>query len=81
MRVILKRETTGRAEARDVIVVKGGVQGTPGMLMEGLLCIQAAGHAKHLSAAPEVPMLGLSKRLAIGKMCNYLGTLACGMFW
>lgn len=53
--------------------------------MEGLLCIQAAGHAKqlkgNLSTAPEVPMLGLSKRLAIGKMCNYSGTLACGMFW
>lgn len=31
-----------------MIVVKGGVQGTPGMLMEGLLCIQAAGHAKQL---------------------------------
>lgn len=51
-----------------MIVVKGGVQGTPGMgmLMEGLLCIQPAGHAKqlkgNLSAAPEVPMLGLSKR-------------------
>ena len=48
-----------------MIVVKG-VQNTPGMLMEALLCIQPAGHAKQLrgypSAALEVPMLGLSKR-------------------